>query len=114
MSRRIELPGDVVLDEDYWLCRCDGFRVEAEERRLGVVAELHYRSRHDRPDELVVYGGVFGSRVLVVPMADVDCVIPREQRVVLRALPHSLRRDEPALRSRVVAVAHRAAHALHA
>lgn len=114
MSRPIELSRDVVLDEDYWLCRCDGFAVEAEGRRLGVVAELRYRSRHDRPDQLVVYGGVFGNRVLVVPIQDVEHVVPREQRVELTALPASLRPREPALRSRVASVAQRAAHALHA
>ena len=114
MSRRIELSRDAALDEDYWLCRCDGFGVEAEGRRLGVVAELRYRSRHDRPDQLVIYGGVFGNRKLVVPLAEVEHVVPRERRVVLRALPESLRRREPQIRSRVASVAQRAAHALHA
>jgi hypothetical protein len=113
--RRVELTRNFVLDHDYWLCRCDGFRVEADGRKLGVVAELRFRTRHDRPDALVVYGGVLGNRVLVVPAGDVAGVVPREERVVLAAVPERLRaRDRGRLRSRVSTAAHRAAHVLQA
>jgi hypothetical protein len=92
MSRHLEFPRPVAFDEDYWLCRCEGFRVETPERRLGIVAEVHYGARLDRPDELVVYGGLFGNRVLVVKARDVAEVVPRHQRILVRAeaapVPH--------------------------
>jgi hypothetical protein len=84
MSRHPEFPRPVGFDEDYWLCRCEGYRVETPERRLGVVAEIRYRTRIDRPDELVVYGGLFGNRVLLVKTRDIEDVIPRHQRILVR------------------------------
>lgn len=106
MSRRIELPRHFALDEDYWLSRCDGFRVEAGERRLGIVSELRFDARLDRPAELVVCGGLFGNRVVVVPTNDVLAVVPREQRVVLRDARVPERRTARAL-ARYAAAARR-------
>jgi len=51
--------------------------------RLGVVADVRFSSRVDRPDELVIRGGLFGSRVVVIPVSEIVDVLPREERIIL-------------------------------
>lgn len=113
--RPIELQRKIALDEDYWLGHCEGFRVEAEGRRLGVVAAVRFRSRLECPDELVVCAGLFGKRVLLVPGGEVAAVIPRDELLVLSTQPQAPRPPrEPAFLQRLVAAAQNLAHALHA
>jgi hypothetical protein len=92
---RGERPGSV-FDEDYWLSHCEGFQARTPERRLGVIREVHFLSRLDRPDELVVCGGLFGNREEIVPVDEVTDVVPSEERIYLRsaaqATPHRLPR----------------------
>ena len=83
----LEFPRPLVWDCDYWLCRCEGFRVEASTERVGVVESVRFGSRLDRPDELIVRGGVFGGRRVVIAVSDVEEVVPRQQRLVLRRAP---------------------------
>jgi len=87
MSRHHEFPRRLSWDQDYWLCRCEGFRVDAPTGRLGLVEAVRFGSRLDRPDELLVRGGVLRNRRLVVPVSDVQEVVPRQQRLVLRSAP---------------------------
>jgi hypothetical protein len=84
MSPDLDFPRPLVFDEDYWLCRCHGFRVETASERVGVVADVRFGSRLDRPDELVVQGGLFGSRVVVISVSEVVEVMPRKERIILR------------------------------
>jgi hypothetical protein len=85
MCPPLEFPRSRGFDRDYWLSRCEGFRVEtAEGRPVGAVVELQYRSTVDRPDRLVVRRGWFATRVLIVPVASVAAILPGEERVVLR------------------------------
>lgn len=72
------------FDRDYWLSRCQDFHVLSPEGPIGVVQEIRYGSRQDRPDVLIVRSGLFGRRVLVIPVERVQEIIPREQRIVLR------------------------------
>jgi hypothetical protein len=86
-----------VFDADYWLSRAEGFAVHSPSLgRVGIVEELHFYSRHDRPDELLVRTGRFGRRSVVVATDDVETVLPREKRLILRAdaavTQHSQRR----------------------
>jgi len=83
MSRQLELPGSRVWDDDYWLTRCEGFSVDGPSGHLGVVSEEHFRSRLDGPDELVVRGGLLGSRLTVVAVSEVAEVLPDPERIVL-------------------------------
>ena len=85
MSSHLEFPRPLAWDRDYWLCRCEGFRVDAPTGRLGLVEAVRFGSRLDRPDELLVRGGVLGNRRRVVAVSDVQEVIPRQQRIVLRS-----------------------------
>jgi hypothetical protein len=96
MSRDLEFPRPIVFDDDYWLCRCEGFRVESPTGRVGVVAEVRFESRVDRPDELVVRGGLFGNRVIAVAVAEVIDVLPRQQRIVISAGEARQRHERPA------------------
>lgn len=58
MSRHLEFPRHLSWDHDYWLGRCEGFRVDAPSGRLGLVEAVRFGARLDRPDELLVRGGV--------------------------------------------------------
>jgi hypothetical protein len=85
MCPPLEFPRSRGFDRDYWLSRCEGFRVEtAEGRPVGAVVELRYRSAVERPDRLVVRGGRFATRVVIVPVASVAAIVPGEERLVLR------------------------------
>ena len=83
MSRSLEFPRPSVFDDDYWLCRCDGFRVDGPSGRIGIVADVRFRSRLDRPDELVVRGGLLGNRVTIVPVNEITKILPRHARIVV-------------------------------
>ncbi len=69
MSRHLEFPRHLSWDHDYWLGRCEGFRVDAPSGRLGLVEAVRFGARLDRPDELLVRGGVLRNRTLVVPVS---------------------------------------------
>lgn len=72
---------------DYWLCRCQGFRVDSPEGRVGFVEEVRFRSRVDRPDVLAVRAGRVGRHLLIVPVDEVADIAAREGRIVLRSAP---------------------------
>jgi hypothetical protein len=71
----------------YWLCRCEGFRVDSPEGRVGLVEAVMFRTRPDEPDALIVRIGVLGRRLAIVPIEDVEDVLPRRERVLLRRVP---------------------------
>jgi hypothetical protein len=85
VDRELRFPRTIDFDRDYWLCRCEGFRVESPNGRVGVVEEVRFLSRLDRPDAVVVRGGLFGMRRTVIPIADVADVAPRQERLVVAA-----------------------------
>ena len=67
---------------DYWLGHCEGFRVEDEARRLGVVEAII--ADEGEPAELIVRGGLFANRVYRIPVDAVVEVDPRAERILLR------------------------------
>jgi hypothetical protein len=83
MTVRLDFPRPFFWDENYWLTRCEGFRVDTPAGYLGVVAEVRFHSRHDRPDHLVARGGMFGNRVTIVPVSEGLQIIPGEGRIIL-------------------------------
>ena len=91
MSRHLEFPRPLSWDHDYWLCRCEGF---------SLVEAVRFGARLDRPDELLVRGGVFRNRTLVVPVSDVREIVPLQQRLVLRSAPGQGGHDQLARRLR--------------
>jgi hypothetical protein len=79
--RRPPEPGE----RDYELNRCQGFEVYAGQERLGIVEEILYRSRSDRPDVLEVRTGRYGRRhPRFVPVEDVEAIEPDEAAVIVR------------------------------
>jgi hypothetical protein len=77
-------PRDSAYGRDYWLHRCEGFRVEAAGREIGRVHGLRFNGSIE-PDLLEVRTGLFGRRVLLIAVEQVEELLPREKRVVLRA-----------------------------
>jgi hypothetical protein len=69
----------------YWLRTCEGFRVDSTNGRLGIVEEVRLSS-DKRPEALAVRKGLFFMRLEIVPVSDVESVIPRRKRVLLRPL----------------------------
>jgi hypothetical protein len=106
MSAHLEFPRPIDFGDDYWLCRCEGFRLDAPSGRLGVIAEVRFASRLDRPDELVVRSGLFGNRVTIVPVSEVAEVLPRQGRIVLRNSPERRRHARVARLRSYLASAH--------
>jgi hypothetical protein len=75
-----------VFDADHWLSQSEGFVVESPcAGRIGIVESLRFYSRHDRPDELVVRVGRLGRRSITIRAEDVDAVLPREKKLILRS-----------------------------
>jgi hypothetical protein len=72
------------VDEDYWLCHCEGFHVDQPGGRLGVVEYVDFAEWPDWSDVVGVRTGRLGTRTVRVPVADVVEVRPAEERLVLR------------------------------
>jgi hypothetical protein len=68
-------------DREYWLGHCEGFDVRAGDRRVGVVEYVRYGSAHDRPDAIFALTGTFRTRVLEVPVSDVEELDPHDETV---------------------------------
>lgn len=71
----------------YWLGQCEGFRVDSPEGRFGLVEAVMFRTRPGEPDALIVRAGVLGRRLVIVPIEDVEDVMPRRERLVLSRVP---------------------------
>jgi len=71
--------------DPYWLRQSHGFRVVSARGRLGIVEDVLYGADRERPSALAVRGGLFGTRVDIVPVEDVAHVIPRSKLLSLRA-----------------------------
>lgn len=72
-------------DRDYWLAHCHGFSVVAAGHRLGIVEEVRFLSRVDRPDALVLRSGTFRLRRSLLPVASVEQVHPRSRQIAVHA-----------------------------
>ena len=71
-------------DHDYWLTRCEGYRVDGSEGRIGFVEEVRVGAEHPRETILVVRAGRLGRRRLLVSATGAAFLVPREQRIWLR------------------------------
>jgi hypothetical protein len=79
-------PVETAADPAYWRLACEGFQVWGPEGRLGVVAEVLPGSSPE-DSRLVVTGGLFRRRSLIVPVELVAEVEPERKRIVLVSLP---------------------------
>jgi len=85
LSAKAESAGAVV-DPEYWLCHCEGFRVDGWDGRIGTVVHSSQES-----ELLTLRAGLFRSREFNVRFADVEEIRPREQRLVLHTTPRFTR-----------------------
>src|SRR6476620_294034 len=70
------------VDRDYWLAHCEGYRVDAEDGRLGFVEAV----RDDGSPGghlLCVRAGKLGLRLLFIPVSQVALIVPRLERIWL-------------------------------
>jgi hypothetical protein len=81
-------------DPAYWRLACEGFQVWGPDGRLGVVAEVLPGCSPDE-SRLVVAGGLFRRRSLIVPVELVAEVEPERKRIVLASLPQPERTGMP-------------------
>jgi len=58
--------------------------VRAPAARLGVVRAVRFRSRLDRPDQIVVGGGLLGNREHILAIAEVLEIVPGEELILVR------------------------------
>jgi hypothetical protein len=87
MAAGPQRPRDAASNFDYWLRRCEGFRVDAPQGRVGFVEEVRYASRYDRPDVIAVRVGLLGRLLVIVPVGEVAEILPREERIILHRSP---------------------------
>ena len=76
-------PRDSSYGRDYWLHRCEGFRVEARGRLIGKVRGLRFRGSIE-PELLEVRSGFLGRRVVLIAVERVEEIRPDQKLVILR------------------------------
>ena len=97
-----------VLERDYWLEHCDGFRVDGSHGRIGVVEEVQHAAGGD--SLLVIRTGILGLKVVTISTREVFEIVPRARRLWLRtpegasrAMPESIREPLEETRAPVAA-----------
>jgi hypothetical protein len=70
-------------DTDYWLRNCQGFRVEAGGRKLGVVDDVLF-GRHSEPATLLVRTGLFRLGLRAISVAEIETIEPRSLLITVR------------------------------
>jgi hypothetical protein len=70
-------------DQRYWLAHSEGFRVDSDGGRVGIVEGVIEPAPGEAP-VLIVRAGLFGTRLLVVPATEIASVAPRRMRLLLR------------------------------
>jgi hypothetical protein len=76
-------PRDSTYGPEYWLHRCEGFRVESPNGQIGKVHGLRFKGSIE-PELLEVRTGFLGHRVLLIPVERVEEILPREKLIILR------------------------------
>ena len=79
-----------VLERDYWLEHCAGFRVDGSHGRIGVVEEVQRVAGGD--SLLVIRMGLLGRRVVTISIREVFEIVPRVRRLWLRTPEAASRR----------------------
>jgi hypothetical protein len=80
----IETPsGDPRLDADFTLGHCQGFDVVEDGAPVGIVSDVRYGSRLDRPDEVEITVGRFRRRSFWIPVDEVVEISFADEAVVL-------------------------------
>jgi hypothetical protein len=72
-------------DSAYWLRNCQGFRVEVEGRKVGVVDDVLF-GRQSEPATLLVRTGLFRLGLRAIPVDEIEAIDPRALRITLRSV----------------------------
>jgi hypothetical protein len=78
----------------YWLAHCEGYRVDADEGRIGFVEEVRLGPDHPTDTVLAVRTGRLGRRIMLVPATETAFIVPRAERIWLRS-PVAIAGSEP-------------------
>jgi hypothetical protein len=70
-------------DAGYWLRNCQGFRVEASGRKIGVVDEVLF-GRDSEPATLLIRTGLFRLGVRAISVDEIETIDPRSLRITLK------------------------------
>jgi hypothetical protein len=81
-------PRDSTYGHDYWLHRCEGFRVESPGGRIGTVKGVRFQGSIE-PALLEVRAGLLGHRLLLIPVGDVIEILPKQRLIRVRARPQA-------------------------
>jgi hypothetical protein len=73
------------FDRDYWIAHCEGYRVDGHAGRIGFVEEVRPNPADPRSPLLAIRAGRLGRRIVVVPADEVHSIVPRSERIWLRA-----------------------------
>lgn len=88
----------MVVDRNYRLSHCLGFKVFDPGGRIGTVTGLEYGSREDRPDSLLVRRGLLRRRRFRVPVEQVvEVDLDRRRVLVHGASAGRVRWESPAV-----------------
>jgi uncharacterized protein YrrD len=70
-------------DAGYWLRNCQGFRVEANGKKLGVVDDVLF-GQHSEPATLLVRTGLFRLGLHAISVDEIESIDPRALRITLK------------------------------
>jgi len=72
----------------HWLAHCEGFEVDSPAGRVGFVEEVRIGHDPDRPLAIAVrLLAALGGRLFLLPVEEVEGIIPARERVVVRPSP---------------------------
>jgi hypothetical protein len=74
---------EVMEDAGYWLRNCQGFRVDAGGKKVGVVDEVLF-GRHSEPATLLVRTGLFRLGLRAISVDEIESIDPRSLRITLK------------------------------
>jgi hypothetical protein len=84
-TNRAEPETRIPVDSEYWLAHCEGYRVESPGGRVGLVEEVRYLPGRDRAESLAVLAGMRGRRRLIIPVSEVQAIMPYAERLFLKS-----------------------------
>ncbi len=84
-----------MFDRDYWVCHCEGYRVDGHAGRIGFVEEVRNDPSEPSRKLLAVRAGLLGRRVVVLSADEIEFIVPRAERIWIRT-PHTILGSEAA------------------
>lgn len=75
------------FDRDYWIGSCEGYRVDGQGGRIGVVEEVQIDPAQPSRTLLSIRAGLLGRRVMLVSSDQIEFIVPRVERIWLRTPP---------------------------